>query len=42
MRATFFILALLVSFVLAVSHAAYAQGVEDATALNQQVKELCR
>jgi CHAT domain-containing protein/tetratricopeptide (TPR) repeat protein len=41
MRATYFILALLVSFLLAVSHTAKAQGVET-TALNQQVVELAK
>jgi CHAT domain-containing protein/Tfp pilus assembly protein PilF len=39
-RATYSIVLLLVGLLLAVSHAAHAQGVEDATALNQQVKEL--
>src|SRR6516225_9373463 len=40
MMAPYFILALLVSFLLAVSHAGHAQGVEDATALHQKVIEL--
>src|SRR6516164_2215438 len=40
MRATYFILVPLVAFLLAIPHAAYAQGVDDAAALIQQVNEL--
>src|SRR5689334_3728742 len=42
MRATYFILVLLVSFLLGGSHAAYAQDVEEATALTQQVIKLAK